>query len=110
MPEVKINLEIKDLEPVKDLLQVLEENYNDLPLSVQGKIKEICGKAGRELTGIDFENSLDGNYGEFSHSLDESIKVKTINLELKRITTLHDKYLFPETYWVKKNGIIVWEW
>ena len=35
MTEVKLQFEIKEIEPIKDLIRILSENFSDLPKEVQ---------------------------------------------------------------------------
>jgi hypothetical protein len=50
MADVKLQIEVKDIEPVKSLIRLLSENFSDLPKDVQLAIYALVGDGDIELS------------------------------------------------------------
>ena len=60
MPEVKLQIEVKDIEPVKSLIRTLSYNFSDLPKDVQLAVHALVADGDIELSvSDDLESSPD---------------------------------------------------
>lgn len=50
MAEMKMQIEVKDLEPVKSLIRVLSDNFSDLPEEVQLAVYALVADGDIELS------------------------------------------------------------
>lgn len=113
--EAKIELEVKDIEPVKSLLKLLEDNFKDLPKAVQDGLREINEPEIKIewLTPTDFLLALRKSVGDISHSYTEGTEITRISISSKKIEVLgvpENKIIDLEHFWIKKGDTIIWEW
>ena len=50
MAEMKLQIEVKDVEPVKELIRILSNNFSDLPEEVQLAVYALVGDGDIELS------------------------------------------------------------
>jgi len=118
--EIKIN--ITDTGLFKNLVELLEEHFDDLPIELQDSLKELSNPLNKNLTADDFIEASKDIDGEFSHSVDEIDNILYVNIGLKKIYYLaknndgiYDKKSNPTElelnhFWCKKGNTIIWEW
>jgi len=50
MAEMKLQIEVKDVEPVKELIRILSNNFSDLPHEVQLLVYALVGDGDIDLS------------------------------------------------------------
>ena len=106
----EIKIELKDIELIKNLIELLEIHFEDLPIDLQNKLKEI------EETGLnDFKTEYfelmypNADYSKLDYSID---KVLSINKILKKVVYYDDgvRTIYPEHFYLRYDGKTIIEW
>lgn len=108
--DLKIDIEIKDIALVKNLVELLEKYINDLPKELKNSLCEISGTGINDFTAEDLHNmyaDFDGNKYQCSED-----KVMRINKILGKVVVFDnvEKTLYPVNFYLKYDGKTIIEW
>jgi len=117
MSEIKIDINVKDIGLVKNLTELLEKHFEDLPVELQESLKELSEKGIKDFTA----DTLKEMFSELEFKkVDTSIKnVYKVNKLLKKVVCFKsgeheegDEFvtLYPETFYLKYDGKTIIEW
>ena len=107
----KIEIELKDIKLVKNLVELLEIHFNELPKQLQHQLKSISETGLNDFTADDFHKmfpDLDQSKIETSQ-----ISVISVNKLLKKCVCfgLEGEYVVhPEHFYLKYDGKTIIEW
>jgi hypothetical protein len=112
MKNITIDINIKDIEVFKNLVELLEKYFDNLPKELQDKLKEA------EENGI---NDIDADYALDRFGANSKIetsfktdKIISINKILKKVKFISDDGCsaieYPEHFFVKINDTMLVEW
>lgn len=103
----KINIELKDIELIKNLVELLEMHFEDLPIELQNKLKEVEETGVNDFTANDFHSMFPNfDLDKLECSYMDTVKVNKI---LKKVVTLKET-LYPEHFYLRYNDKTIIEW
>ncbi len=117
MKDLKINIELKDIDLVKNLVELLQTKFSELPKEIQESLiliesvglSDIDADKFREMFG-DFDND---DYSTSFHTED----IISINILLRKVVYAQntEKGIIeyterPDFFWIKLKDKIVVEW
>lgn len=108
--QLKINIELRDIGLVKNLVELLELHFDNLPIELQNQLKEIEETGINDFTADDLHSmfpDFDGKKFECSHTF-----VTRINKILKRVNVYQDGEikLYPEHFYLRYDNKSIIEW
>lgn len=106
----KIKIELKDIELIKNLIELLEMYFEYLPIDLQKKLKEIEETGLNDFKAEDFKLMYpDADYSKLDFSID---KVLSINKILKKVVYYDDgvKTIYPEHFYLRYDDKSIIEW
>lgn len=108
--DLKIDIEIKDIALVKNLVELLEKYINDLPKELKTSLYEISGTGINDFTADDLHNmyaDFDGSKYQCSEN-----KVISVNQILKKVVVYDngEKTLYPVNFYLKYDDKAIIEW
>lgn len=108
---LKVEISVKGIKEVKNLIDLLSSHFDELPIQLQSKIKKIESKFGISDITRDVLDEMYPNGFTEENSLDLK-KVVSVNQVLQRVIVWDNglKSLYPNHYWTKINGDILAEW
>lgn len=110
--QLKINIELKDIDLVKNLIEMLQVHFDELPKILQSQLKQISETGINDYTPKDFHN----DYPDFDMSKLECSEIKFLsaNKILKKIKVgLINGIIetcYPEHFYLKYDGKTIIEW
>ena len=109
--EIKVEISVKGIKEVKNLIDLLSSHFDELPIQLQTKLKKIETKFGISDITRDVLDEMYTNGFTEENSLDLK-KVVSVNQVLQRVIVWDNglKSLYPEHFWSKINGDILAEW
>lgn len=109
--ELKLQIEVKDIESVNTFIEEVQKYYYDLPRELQATLVRFSEK-GISGLGVDGFHSRFGKFEKFETSI-ETNKIIRLNEALKSVTYVDDFKeitIYPETFWIKLDGKTVIQW
>ena len=111
----EIKIELKDIELIKNLVELLEMHFEDLPMNLQKKLKEIEDTGLNDFKAEDFELMYtNADYSKLDFSIDFSSQkvLLSVNKILKKVTYYNDgvKIIYPEHFYLRYDGKTIIEW
>ena len=111
----KIKIELQDIKLVKNLLELLEMHFENLPIDLQNKLKEIEETGLNDFKAEDFELMYpNADYSKLDFSIDFSSRkvLLSVNKILKKVTYYNDgvKIIYPEHFYLRYDGKTIIEW
>lgn len=114
MAQNKINIELKDIDLVKNLVELLEMHFEDLPTDLQSKLMQI------EETGLN-DFTADEFHSMFPHMDCKKVectypRTVKINKLLKKVVVINgyadrgEETLYPEHFYLRYDGRTIIEW
>lgn len=112
--KLKINIELKDIDLVKNLVELLELHFDNLPIELQNQLKEIEQTGINDFTADDFNKmftNIDYEKIECTYP-----RVLSINKILKKVIIFNgysdngEEILYPEHFYLKYDGKAIIEW
>ena len=106
----KIIIELKNIELVKNLIELLEIHFEDLPIDLQNKLKEVEETGLNDFRTEDFELIYPNiDKSKVDCSID---KVLSVNKILKKVTYYDDsvKIIYPEHFYLRYDGKTIIGW
>jgi len=109
MAKMEMQIEIKDLEPVKSLIKVLAKKYDDLPNELQEALRVVMDRDAMDYTSDDFEKDTKDINGEVTTSLID-VKIIKVNKHSKKVYLMDGTVQEHEHFWIRKGKKIIYEW
>lgn len=116
MKKQKIKIELKDIDLVKNLIELLQTKFDELPKDIQESIMQI-EEGG--LNDIDYDKFIElfGSFDNYENSF-HSKEIASVNKILKKVCYIETdtkgnilrKVEYPEHFWCSANGEKVIEW
>ena len=111
----KIKIELQDIELIKNLIELLEMHFENLPIDLQNKLKEIEETGLNDFTADDFKLMYpNADYSKLDFSIDFSSQkvLLSVNKILKKVTYYNDgvKVIYPEYFYLRHDGKTIIEW
>ncbi len=117
MKDLKINIELKDIDLVKNLIELLQTKFYELPKEIQESIMQIENTG---LNDIDADKlrEMFGEYDKEDYSTSFHTKdIINVNILLRKVEYVQNtedgikKYIErPDFFWIKLKDRIVIEW
>lgn len=108
--DLKIDIEIKDIDLVKNLVELLEKYINDLPKELKSSLYEISRTGINDFTADDLHNMYaDFDGGKYQCSENKVIRINKI---LGKVVVFDngEKILYPVNFYLKYDGKTIIEW
>lgn len=109
----KIDVNVKDIDLFKNLVELLEKHNDDLPTELQESLKSISKNGIKDFTSDDFYKMFpDADYALVETSF-KSTNIIGMNKILKRVEYFEDGEKlteYPETFYLKYDSEIIIEW
>lgn len=107
MAQNKVNIELKDIDLVKNLVELLEMHFEDLPTDLQSKLMQIEETGLNDFTADEFHLMFPHfDLDNFECSYLDVVKVNKI---LKKVVTLKET-LYPDHFYLRYDGKTIIEW
>jgi len=108
--DLKIDIEIKDIDLVKNLVELLEKYIDDLPQELKNSLYQISGTGLNDFIADDLHNMYP-NFDNKKYECSEN-KVISINKILGKVVVYDngEKILYPLNFYLKYDGITIIEW
>ncbi len=108
--DLKIDIDIKDIDLVKNLVELLEKYIDVLPQELKNSLYQISGTGLNDFIADDLHNmypDFDGKKYECSEN-----KVISINKILGKVVVYDngEKILYPLNFYLKYDGKTIIEW
>lgn len=112
--QLKINIELKDIELIKNLVELLEMHFENLPTDLQFKLMQIEETGLNDFTADDFRSMFpDMDYEKVECTYPRTVK---INKLLKKVVVINgytdrgEETLYPEHFYLRYDGKTIIEW
>lgn len=114
MKDLKLEINIKDLESFKNLIELLEKHFETLPLELQNSLIEVLKEGINDITSDYLEQK--GYFNNLPCNIETNFKHKiifSINKILKKVTYYENEIIkeaYPEHFYFKINNDTIAEW
>ena len=106
-------IEIKDIDLVKNLIELLETHYDKLPNELKEQLNIISSEGINDFTYEDAQKIAGSSKIEVETNI-YTHKILTVNKILRKVTVLDDndsiKTIYPVDFYLIVNGTKVIEW
>lgn len=107
--KLTLNIKLKDIDVIKNLVELIVKHFNNLPIELQESLIEIEKTGFNDITADDIFKMFGSIY-----TIDSSLKknIVKVNKILKKVVYFEDgeKIAYPETFYLKINDEIIMEW
>jgi len=112
----KIELNVKNLDLFKNLVELLEKHFDDLPVELQESLKSASENGANDFKAEDLEDMYpEIDFKKVTTSIDNE-NIYSVNKILKKVVYFRDGNfdeplsVNPETFYLKYDGKTIIEW
>ena len=111
--KLKVELDVKNIDLFKNLVELLEKHFDDLPVEIQDSLKTISKDGINDFTADDFFDMFPDRDSSKIETSFRTSKIMSINKILRKVVFYEDdkiKTEYPDSFYLKYDGISILEW
>ena len=109
---MKIELELKDIDIIKNLLELIESHYEDLPTELKKQLHIISEEGFNDITSDTLDKMLISGNRVIKTNI-YTDKIVSVNKVLRKVLIMEDgviKPIYPVNFYLIVNDIKIVEW